>query len=394
MPAPGIISGGTLTQIFTSSLAAEMELDLHRSRGVFGPNPGATPKYAYNSSSHKRDAEYRDTMARLFVELPPDLPMDAFLQTVAPESREIARVLADASSTGGGSGTGFIDFLMTEAQEGFTERIQIADTLTDNYVVFFSGREPSIANYAGTLLNTYQDDQRVWFLRAYSEILRGTRLAQRGMVARLRYDSLLATGYLMNLNMWLDGDTDITAARFSFQFLIKRLQVMTPTLALPTQPTQQVIRNPTRPDLDEYLLDPTPREGVLTPEVPPTAEDVPSAENLASINPVREKLRAKGLTDAQINDVLYRAQGMSNVTDIDPREKENLLRFQGVERVANMSVNPANKQNDGQGGATNVTTRFAVAGSAEDTNIFTSSSFDEWLVGAPLDRTSGLQRGT
>jgi hypothetical protein len=360
MAGPGILTGGSLTELFSDTT------HLPVSRGVFGQNPGATPKSAFNLKNKKKDAESRESMSRLFIEIPTMAERLAFLNSVSEEARPLAQALIAGSGAGGGGGTGFFDFLMTEAQEAFNERVQIADTLTDNYVVYFSGREPTTASYAGTLLNTYQDDQRVWFLRLYSEILRGTRLATRNLIARMRYDSFLVSGYLMNLNLWLDGETEITASRFSFQMLIKRLQILTPMVSMPTQ--LAAFRTPT--DLPQNVIDNSQenlaynaREGIVTPEVPPTAVDGPAAEStrFAAVENVREKLREKNKSDTEINQVLAESANMSVNPEVDPREQEVLMSMEGVDRVAdavmstdpNMS-NPENRQNDGVGGASNI----------------------------------------
>ena len=399
MAGPGILTGGALTEIFSQ--------ETHRpeSRGVFSPNPGSTAKTAFNLKSYKKDAESRESLARLFVEVP---DKDAFLKSVSKESQSLAMALISGSNSGGAGGTGFFDFLMTEANETFNEKTQIVDTLTDNYVVYFSGREPAMANYAGTLLNTYQDDQRVWFLRLYSEILRGTRLATRNLIARLRYDSFLVSGYLVSLSMWLDGDTHITASRFSFQMLIKRMQVMSPQLSHPTQLVS--FANPTDIPADEIKkseenLAYNSREGVTTPEVPPTATEAPAASdetNVVVAENVRETLREKGKSDAEIDICLVDSANMTVAPPIDPREQEVLQSLEGVDRIANMSVNPENSENDGLGGASNMTLMSEQTPEVIMSKPRVEDEFDtheeQWTrdeeprLVASLQRTSGQRR--
>ena len=185
MVAPGILTGGK--NLFKRNPS---EANAESRQGVFGVHPGATPKYALNRGP--RDAEYSDTVARIYVELPATLKKQDFLLSLPPESRTLGQLLTLGGASGGTAGTGFIDFILQTAQENFQEKTQIVNTLTDNYVAFYAGQEAPLFNYAGTVLNTYQDDQRVWLLKLYRDILRGTRLAQRGLIASLRYDSFIA----------------------------------------------------------------------------------------------------------------------------------------------------------------------------------------------------------
>jgi len=337
MPGPGILTGGQRTEIFQTNASARAP----QPQGIFAANPGSTSKYTFNAPGRTRDGEYRETMSRLFIEIPSDPPglQSAFLASVSEEARPLAKALLSGSGSGGAGGTGFVDFLLTEAQEGFAEKLQIADTLTDNYVAYFSGREPVMANYGGTLLNTYQDDQRVWFFRLYDEILRGTQLAARGLIVRLRYDSFLVSGYLLNLNMFLDGDTERTASRFSFQMLVKRLQVMTPALASPTQmPTAGGTGAEAGGVYDQ-------REGTTMPESPPTAVDGPAAEPLqagATIS-TREQLLAQGKTEAEINDVLAKQAAMRTTSAVDIREEAVVALQQGLNRITEDAVTKLSK---------------------------------------------------
>jgi hypothetical protein len=171
-------------------------------------------------------------MARLFIQVPPD-QVDAVISSVPESVQPLARVLISGGPTGGGGGTGFIDFLLTSAQETFQEKTQVIETLTDTYVAFYAGQTSPVFSYGGTVLNTYQDDQRVWLFQMYREILRGTRLANRNLFANLRYDSFIVSGYLEGLNLSLTGDTEM-AGQFTFQMRVKRMGVVTPIISSPT----------------------------------------------------------------------------------------------------------------------------------------------------------------
>lgn len=196
-----------------------------RQQGVFSANPLMTPKYAKNAGL--RDAEFKDTMARLYISLA-DVGPQAIAAYRATLPDEQTRALADvllASGKGGSSGTGFIDFFLTSANESFQEVMQVDKVLADDYVAFFYGQTPPIFQYSGVLLNSMQDDFRSGFARAYLEILRGTQLARRGALARLRYDSVIVSGVMTSHQQTLQADNEL-AVQFSFSFLVKDYTIL------------------------------------------------------------------------------------------------------------------------------------------------------------------------
>lgn len=376
MAAPGILTGSSKkTQLFRSTSSGAQ---VRSNQGVFGDNPGATPKYAFNKGA--RDAEYKESMARLFIEIPPG-EVESFLNSLPEETRPLAQVLISGQDVGGAGGTGFIDFLLTQAQEPMKEKAQIVDTLTDNYVAFYSGQSPMLFRYSGHLLNTYQDDQRVWFLRLYRDILRGTRLANRNLIARLRYDSFIVSGYLENLNLSIEGRTDHQAGRFRFGLRVKRLSVFTPSLAHPTvaetpATTNSIIQLP----VTEIEGDPNTRIATISPETPLEALAGPAAEAVEGAigdpsrqEEVRKQLLSEGFSDAQINGLYQQVRDKGPIILEDPREQqlrkeqEHEARMQAItqnlEQVAaggqgasagSVPLNPENSSNDGTGGLTNV----------------------------------------
>ena len=321
MATPGIITGGdgakNVAGLFRRTTTTSEPVSGY---GVFGRNPGATPKWAINRGG--RDAEKRESMARLFVEIPANA-MEAFLATVSAETRPLARVLAIAGDGSNTGGTGFLDFLLTRTQENFQEKAQIVDTLTDNYVAFYSGLAPPAFQYTGTLLNTYQDDQRVWMLRLYREILRGSRLAGRNLIARLRYDSFIVSGYLEALTLGLSGQTDHVASTFNFSLRVKRLNIFTPALGAPTVAQTAATTN-TILQGEAEQRDAAARAGAVTPETPINANASPGAT-----------------TETQ-----------------DPRETEVEQSAEGQQRVSEQVAdstdpNPDNSSADGADGQTN-----------------------------------------
>lgn len=303
MPSPGILTGSNeASRLFRTTSG---DGDAFSQQGVFGVNPGATPKFAYNNG--RRDAEYRDTMARLFIELPPD-SVATFLNTIPENTRNLARVLTTGGPTAGGGGTGFVDFLLTSATETFQEKAQIVDTLTDHYVAFYSGQSPPLFGYTGTVLNTYQDDQRVWLMQLYRTVLRGTRLANRGIYANLRYDSYLVSGYLEQMQMSISGDTDNSAGTFNFTMRVQRMTVITPSL------TQATTLESNAAEVSSIFGEvglglrsaDTERIETTTPDEPPTATEGPAASPTSAVSDpaTRDVLLSSGLTDTEVTEVL------------------------------------------------------------------------------------------
>lgn len=233
MGAPGITPGGT-TSVKGAYATTEFEIlnpeDVKGSLGVFAKYPGATPKYALNNGT-QRDNEYRETMARLFIQMTAQ-ERRLFVNSCPPETRPLARVLAGVG-TGASGGTGFVDFLLTTVQENFQEKVQIVESLSDNFVVYTFGQKAPIFTYAGVLLNTYQDDQRVWMMRLYQDVLRATQLARRKKLVRLRYDSVIVSGVLIAHGQALDAQMQ-TKADFSFQLVVTQYVIYTPAVGSPT----------------------------------------------------------------------------------------------------------------------------------------------------------------
>lgn len=199
-----------------------------RQHGVFGLHPLATPKYAINKGA--RDNEFKETLARMYVSLADaseqvkqqylaSLPGDA-------QTQALAKVLVGAGQQNGG--TGFIDFFLQQVNESWQESMQIDKVLGDNYVAFYFGQEPPTFQYSGTLLNSQQDNQRSGFALAYQHILRGTQLARRNALLRLKYDSTIVSGTINSHTQVINAENEM-AVPFSFTMLIKEYVVLQPT---------------------------------------------------------------------------------------------------------------------------------------------------------------------
>lgn len=348
MPAPGIITGGN-TSFFKKNPSPG---NAESRRGIFGKSPGATPKYALNRGT--RDAEYSDTVARLFIELPPTIAIQDFLKSLPKETQKLGEILATGGASGGTPGTGFIDFILMSSQEGFQEKTQIVNTLTDNYVAFYAGQEAPVFQYSGVVLNTYQDDQRVWLLMLYRDILRGTRLAQRGLIASLRYDSFLVRGYLENLSMGLESSTQMSG-RFQFNMRVKEMVIHTPMLALPTVSTQLSVGILPRQTTVGQKTD-VVRMATLSTN-PLTAVDQPAAESAAGdfvpttftpADPAVFAMQQAFLKPPPLDEKQQFEADLTAGNLFTPLSTEDTVNF------TPLRGNTENVTNDGLGGTTNI----------------------------------------
>ena len=199
-------------------------------RGVFSEFPSSTPKWL--GSRGERAVDFRETMARMFIQLG-EKERKRFLDSVdnskrsngpsdAGESRILASVLAGTEKTGG---KGYIDFLLQQADHPHQEKSQVVETLADNYVVYYFGQAAVPFSYAGTVLNTFEDDQAINLLRIYRDMIRGTQLARRRKLLQLRYNGMIVSGSVMNLSLGLTADPE-TSMSFSFQLLPKFVQLL------------------------------------------------------------------------------------------------------------------------------------------------------------------------
>lgn len=198
------------------------------SRGIFGEFPGATPKYAKNDGTV--DPDFRESLARLFIQVSAG-EWQSFVDSVAADDANtapLARVLAGtnvAVSDPNTGGAGYIDFLLQSAQHSLREKAEVVETLADNYVAYFFGQAAPTFSYSGTLVNTKQDDQAINMYRIYRDIIRGTQLARRKKVVRLKYNGTIVCGTTLGLDWQLSADNE-TAVPFSFQILVKSITLL------------------------------------------------------------------------------------------------------------------------------------------------------------------------
>lgn len=206
-------------------------------KGILGPNPASTPKYARNDGSI-REGDFRDTLARMFIQLNPkeldssnSAGVPPFVKSVTDTgdllSGDIARVIGGTQQGfgNGNGGYGYIDFMLQSVSHNLQEIVDITQLLSDNYVAYYFGQAPATFSYSGMLVNSRQDDQAMNMLRIYRDMARGSQLARRKKLLTIRYDGLVVRGTLQNLSWQLQADNEMLCP-FNFSLLVKKLFVL------------------------------------------------------------------------------------------------------------------------------------------------------------------------
>lgn len=201
-----------------------------RAKGVHSCFPMATAKSARWIQG--RHHENEDTMARMFIKVPPKT-YEKFIASLSdPDTQMIARYLTGDDVKQGG--TGYLDFFLAAANHQFSEKYQVTEVLSDNYVAFFFGHAAPIFQYQGYLMNTYQDDWTMRMFRIFRDLGRGTQLAKRGQLLRLRYDSMIVSGAMTDFRWTLTAGQE-TYCEFSFGLLVKSVSIIYGGLTTPTK---------------------------------------------------------------------------------------------------------------------------------------------------------------
>jgi hypothetical protein len=277
-----------------------------KARGVFANIlQGSTPKYAINSG--RRDGRpdlFRNTMARMFVRIDPnELPLfKASVTDLHTKDNLVSRLVGDPTSASpeavraapqaaaarralrsSAATNGYLDFLIQNVQMSHQEKLQVSETLADNYVAYAFGQAPPVWNFAGSLINSVQDDQASNMFRIYTEILRATQLARRQKSLSLSFDSYVVNGVMMNMTMSLNAANELVVP-FSFQLLVKRVfftnftSGWTPTTAGTPFPADPLAHDFDRiPREEGMLLVPHVTTPPATMEVAPVPGAAPNA---------------------------------------------------------------------------------------------------------------------
>lgn len=201
---------------------------------------GATPKYALNGGV--REEAQKGTMARMFIRVDQE-EYALFKESVGDTNARqflVDRIAGDPTRPRRSGNTiidsGYMDFFLTNVQQGLQEKIQVSETLADNYVTYTFGQSAPTWSFSGSLINTVQDDQVSNFYRLYIHLLRASQLAKRQKIVSIKYDSFIVAGALIDMGSQLQGNQEVLCP-FQFRVLVKRIDIVNFTPGwVPTNP--------------------------------------------------------------------------------------------------------------------------------------------------------------
>ena len=148
--------------------------------------------------------------------------------------RSNSEVMSDLFGSGGGqatgdiadkllSDTGYTDFLLTNVDVSFNEKVQVNEVFGDSEVVYYFGRSPVTFNFAGILFDDIDNNWFYKYIVAYHGILRGTRVAQNHQLVQINLPNMTLIGTITGTSYSQDASRD-TDIHFAMQFLAKSIQ--------------------------------------------------------------------------------------------------------------------------------------------------------------------------
>jgi hypothetical protein len=142
---------------------------------------------------------------------------------------------------GTGQADSYAEFLLTEVTCSLDEKMQITETFGDGEVVYYFGRQPIMFNMSGILIDSIDNNWFVDWLHMYSNVMRGSMLAQNYQLLKIVLPNMTLIGTMPSMNFRQSSEND-AQIQFGFQFQVK---VMTPTpvmkLGVPLTNAAQVL---------------------------------------------------------------------------------------------------------------------------------------------------------
>ena len=190
-------------------------------KGLFTNAGNKTLQPETESETYRMTAKYNDPfsadadrkMAKFLVT---DLPFRNLL-TGLPGAKDplLQRLITDR---------GYFDFFLQLVDEGFDEKFQIVEMLSDSYAVFGIGKKPRILNCSGVLLNCVENDWRLNFIKLFEKYLSVSSLAKLRKAGvknqvTMMYDSVTVTGAVLGLRTSMRAENEMVAP-FSFTMLV------------------------------------------------------------------------------------------------------------------------------------------------------------------------------
>ena len=134
--------------------------------------------------------------------------------------------------TAGTGGEGYDKFLITGVTASMDEKVQIMEVFGDTEVAYYFGRAPMMFVISGTLIDSKDNSWFADWLYTYSDITRGSKLAQRHEQVSLVMPNMTLTGAMHNTS-WEQNSISDVSINFRFTMLVTDL-VPTPAMAIGT----------------------------------------------------------------------------------------------------------------------------------------------------------------
>ena len=113
------------------------------------------------------------------------------------------------------------NFLIQRITRRQEEKLHLIETFGDDDYGFFYGQKPIQIDFQGTLMNTEDFNWRSEWWANYQEVLRGTKLTERGARIYLTYDTYTLEGYLLRASTTEMADAPYHAL-FQFTMWVTR----------------------------------------------------------------------------------------------------------------------------------------------------------------------------
>lgn len=126
---------------------------------------------------------------------------------------------------------GWTDFMLQNVRVSYSEKVQITQTFGDTDVVYYFGKAPVIYDISGMLFDDIDNQWFTSFLETYTQVLRGTQLAQNYELVTLELPNMIITGSISSCGYQQDAtrDTDIP---FNISIIAKTVTM------IPVNPTK------------------------------------------------------------------------------------------------------------------------------------------------------------
>lgn len=118
------------------------------------------------------------------------------------------------------NGEPYSDFLVTDLNYSFAEKMQLTQVFGDHTVAYAFGASPVILSINGVVTDDLDNDWFVRFIFLYKDYLRGTQMARNFELARLSMHNATFDGVVMGLDI-TQGSLNDAAISFRMQFLVR-----------------------------------------------------------------------------------------------------------------------------------------------------------------------------